>query len=131
MSWSEEVDTIHQGDVHSPVYVYVCVCVRVRVRVHVRVRVRVCVCVCVCVCVYANIIYMYASDMHNHIKYIPVPPPPLTTPPSFSSHLPLGARQSDPYSWTYIPKKQTSTPSIFSNTNIALVRYGKDSGKSP
>ena len=44
-------------------------------------------------------------------------------------YLVLGAGQSEPYSCTCIPKKQTSTPSISSKTKRALVRYGNWLGK--
>lgn len=43
----------------------------------------------------------------------------------------LGWGQSDPYSWTCIPKKQTSAPSMSSNAKRALVLYGNDSDISP
>lgn len=43
----------------------------------------------------------------------------------------LGWGQSDPYSWTCIPKKQTSTPSMSSNAKRAFVLYGNDSDISP
>lgn len=43
----------------------------------------------------------------------------------------LGGGQSEPYSWTCIPKKHKSTPSISSKAKRALVRYGKDSAISP
>lgn len=43
----------------------------------------------------------------------------------------LGGGQSEPYSCTCIPKKQTSTPSTSSNANKAFVLYGKDSAISP
>lgn len=46
-------------------------------------------------------------------------------------YLVFGGGQSEPYSWTCIPKKHTSTPSISSKANSALVRYGKDSDISP
>lgn len=46
-------------------------------------------------------------------------------------YLVLGGGQSEPYSWTCIPKKHTSTPSISSKAKSALVRYGKDSDISP
>lgn len=45
-------------------------------------------------------------------------------------YLVFGGKHSEPYSWTCIPKKQTSVPSITSNANNALARYGNDSGKS-
>lgn len=38
------------------------------------------------------------------------------------AYLVLGGGQSEPYSWTCMPKKHTSTPSISSNANRALVR---------
>ena len=47
------------------------------------------------------------------------------------SHLWLGGGQSEPYSWTCMPKKHKSTPSISSKAKRALVRYGKDSAISP
>lgn len=47
------------------------------------------------------------------------------------SYLWLGGGQSEPYSWTCIPKKHKSTPSISSKAKSALVRYGKDSAISP
>lgn len=43
----------------------------------------------------------------------------------------FGGGQSEPYSWTCIPKKHTSTPSISSKAKSALVLYGKDSDISP
>lgn len=43
----------------------------------------------------------------------------------------FGGGQSEPYSWTCIPKKQTSAPSMSSNANRAFNRYGKDSDISP
>lgn len=47
------------------------------------------------------------------------------------SYLWLGGGQSEPYSWTCMPKKHKSTPSISSKAKRALVRYGKDSAISP
>lgn len=47
------------------------------------------------------------------------------------SYLWLGGGQSEPYSWTCMPKKHKSTPSISSKANRAFVRYGKDSAISP
>lgn len=49
---------------------------------------------------------------------------------STNTHLVFGIGLDDPYSWTCMPKKQTSTPSISSKANIALARYGKESGIS-
>lgn len=46
-------------------------------------------------------------------------------------YLVLGKGQSDPYSWTCMPKKHTSTPSTSSNAKSALVLYGKFSAISP
>ena len=45
-------------------------------------------------------------------------------------YLVLGSGHSDPYSWTYIPKKQTSFPLICWKANIALDIYGYDFGIS-
>lgn len=39
----------------------------------------------------------------------------------FSFYLVFGKGQSEPYSWTCMPKKHTSTPSISSNAKSALV----------
>lgn len=47
------------------------------------------------------------------------------------AYLWLGGGQSEPYSWTCMPKKHKSTPSISSKAKRALVRYGKDSAISP
>lgn len=53
------------------------------------------------------------------------------TPKELEDYLVFGGGQSEPYSWTCIPKKHTSTPSISSKAKSALVRYGKDSDISP
>lgn len=50
---------------------------------------------------------------------------------SWCAYLWLGCGQSDPYSWTCIPKKQTSAPSMSSKAKRAFVLYGKDSDISP
>lgn len=39
----------------------------------------------------------------------------------YEFYLVFGKGQSEPYSWTCMPKKQTSTPSISSNAKSALV----------
>lgn len=43
----------------------------------------------------------------------------------------LGGGQSEPYSWTCMPKKHTSAPSTSSKANRAFILYGKDSDISP
>lgn len=44
------------------------------------------------------------------------------------TNLVFGTGHSEPYSWTCIPKKHTSVPSITSKANKALARYGNVSG---
>ena len=94
-------------------YAFMCVCICMHACVHM------CVCVCVCHCVCVRI-YTY---VHVHVR--------TRTLYTHTLYLVFGAWQSEPYSCTCIPKKHTSTPSISSKANRALVLKGNWSGKSP
>lgn len=74
----------------------------------------------------------YLNHFLAHFAFSPNSKLPRTSGGSPSkAYLWLGGGQSEPYSWTCMPKKHKSTPSISSKAKRALVRYGKDSAISP
>lgn len=111
--WTEEMDTIQVGYVHSPVEKIDQYVVGTHSHKH-----------------------HHNNIWHNYFticikQKVPTPVTIWNGNNDYNANLVLGARQSEPYSCTCMPKKHTSTPSISSNTNMAFVLYGNCGGKSP
>ena len=101
-----------------------CVCAYACMHACMLICVSACVCVCVCVCHCVRVYILYIHTVHVHVRT-------RTHTHTHTLYLVFGAWQSEPYSCTCIPKKHTSTPSISSKANRALVLKGNWSGKSP